>query len=1550
MPPSRKKSKAVGWIANALSWAVVIAAPATILLQGYQYGWKVYQSLLSPGVPIEYRLKTPGGEVAIYAENYRIDTQGPVHVDRAVVKAPDGSVLASVRSLDLDGRKLVQSGGKSIDIAVAGLKGELRRGKDGRLNLIQYLPEQKGPAEDNPFKVRVDGAEVSLVDLAGKVPFIRTLKSDRLYVDGIGENWVAGGTFTVGEFGASPVWVQNRKSRGLQIRTNLKSAELGPLVEHLRSTPEGKSLEGLQPLRARSLVATGSVRLTVAPDGSTAFEGDLRAQAADIRYADTDFESATFAGYLNLDRAEGTFAGRRESGRFDLVGALDWQNGFRAGGQTTIQSQSPEDIPPSLRQAIPSDLKYRGMTYHGWLSFSEEPGLQLQGNATVAQLNFRKEIAEAISGPIALSQRLLRANLALKYQGIPASGSIAYYPKTAKLEGWVRGAQVPLAQLARLLPASSRPTLLSGTTDVTASFDGPISTLSASVVASATGMFAMRDLPQVQVRKFGLVADYSQGKLLIRRMAAETNFGNLAGFAALDPASGKLSGEVLAADIGLAAFDRTLSGRGIAKGTVSGTLQRPLISGDALVLGLRVADQSVPVAKSTFALNTQRLALTKLSAVQESGRLDGQLALNFADRRLSGSGQVLGIPLDVYAPEAQGLIDITRLQVGGTATKPVAAFRAEGDEILLGDELVESLRAEGRFEGQTLRLLAAKIGFAGSEVRADGDYNLNRKRGVFTLTGDALSLPKVNAVAKLPIPLTGAARFKLIARGSGDVWALAGDGRVDKVTIDGTPFGDGLWTVGGTTNRLTASAQLGSLERYLQLDDVVIEPKERKGSGTLIAYRNQLQDYYLAARKKLGLDFETESALNTMTGVLDADVKITYDKENLSLSASMIAASDLTIREKRLGDLKAIADYRGEQIHVTSLDFTGPAGALTMKGDYDASGEVVAEGNLDGFDLSTLGLFRREFARLNGKADVAFVASGRAKNPNVQASIFASQDLLQTATDAEGAPIETKVPLYLELAPITIGPVSEAGGGLSLEGKLRYRTFEAKLLGTVPFDLAAGIDENREVALRMTVEADLMKAEQSGLLDPSRTAGVAKGVVTLVGPKSDLRLVGDLSIVGAQLGVVGMRTGFEKLDGNIHFEDGSLRATARAAGSLTGELAADITWQLPEIQSLLRTIAAGETAALLATPLSGTLSANAFAFNEESKEYGAAKGQIEGDIKVSGTPLRPVFTGPVTFSGIDLKLPEVALEVSESKPLPFDPAFDMALAIKGTARASTSMAKFGMTGNGVLKGSLSEPDFSADLRIQSGELKLPTARITVEPGGAVRPSYRSSFGQVPEFRLDVDIEGRTSVTAAKYGDTVERYDVNLRIRGDLLEDGALTFTATSDPADLSQDRILALLGRADLIEGLAGGFGRSSNSQLRQAVATFALPIFLEPITRQLANGLGLESISLDYDPGDVVSVSFAKVLGKGLVLTGSRQISEALPGLRQRYEYKISYRIPVRRRGFDRYRLVLGTDQLTPWKFGIEYSTRFGNVPASQTSKRRILSGPKDEKSRKVN
>lgn len=153
------------------------------------------------------------------------------------------------------------------------------------------------------------------------------------------------------------------------------------------------------------------------------------------------------------------------------------------------------------------------------------------------------------------------------------------------------------------------------------------------------------------------------------------------------------------------------------------------------------------------------------------------------------------------------------------------------------------------------------------------------------------------------------------------------------------------------------------------------------------------------------------------------------------------------------------------------------------------------------------------------------------------------------------------------------------------------------------------------------------------------------------------------------------------------------------------------------------------------------------------------------------------------------------------------------------------------------------------------------------------------------------------------------------MRGNILETGKLQITAQSDPPDLSQDRIMNILGQGDFFQGLAQGN--------QSAIASFALPTFLDPVTSVLAKNFGLEYLMVEYDMQKRTTLTAARTLGGGFTLMGRRQISPSTFG-EELYEIKLNYRLPFNNSTLRSFMLSLGADQDRPWKFSIEYGRRF--------------------------
>ncbi len=289
-----------------------------------------------------------------------------------------------------------------------------------------------------------------------------------------------------------------------------------------------------------------------------------------------------------------------------------------------------------------------------------------------------------------------------------------------------------------------------------------------------------------------------------------------------------------------------------------------------------------------------------------------------------------------------------------------------------------------------------------------------------------------------------------------------------------------------------------------------------------------------------------------------------------------------------------------------------------------------------------------------------------------------------------------------------------------------------------------------------------------------------------------------------------------------------------------------------------------------------------------------------------------------------MSVPSISSQPGTSSTPIVDPRFNIDVNLVKPGHITTSLAAIDLSGHGHIGGSLSEPDASATLAVVKGDLRLPGGQVHLEPGGTVRPTYQADASGTPVAHVMVDLLGTGHVTAVRNGDLAERYDIHLDVMGDLLLPDQVVFSATSDPPDLTQDQILALLGRTDLLTALGSGGSYSQGERSFQTAAFgYAIPSLLDPLTAKLAADLGLDYISVEYNALDQTSLLAAKTLGHGFSIQARRQISEATFGFPLSYDYRLVYQLPLGSRLVRRFSLFFGRDELTEWKLGFQYGQR---------------------------
>src|SRR5262249_3535231 len=141
---------------------------------------------------------------------------------------------------------------------------------------------------------------------------------------------------------------------------------------------------------------------------------------------------------------------------------------------------------------------------------------------------------------------------------------------------------------------------------------------------------------------------------------------------------------------------------------------------------------------------------------------------------------------------------------------------------------------------------------------------------------------------------------------------------------------------------------------------------------------------------------------------------------------------------------------------------------------------------------------------------------------------------------------------------------------------------------------------------------------------------------------------------------------------------------------------------------------------------------------------GKVGGSINGGLKFGGTLAEPSISGPLTLKNAFFTLPSAFDETQPGTVLEFSPFFDIQVQTDGTAKFESQAADLDLTGSGSLKGTLANLTADSTLRVRKGTLRLPTAKVTIQQGGQIRPRLEMR-DWTSDARVDVQLEGKTRV-------------------------------------------------------------------------------------------------------------------------------------------------------------------------------------------------------------
>jgi autotransporter translocation and assembly factor TamB len=1518
---------------RALQGLAILVPPVLVGIGGWRYAHEVLAFLRAGELPIAHTLETPGGSVRIEAQGYAFDGD-ELRLDGLVVKGSGAGPILRVDRARLNASRLLATGFKDVRADLDGVDATLRRLSNGKFEFQRYLPPPEGPPPENPFAVRLTRVRVRFADESVRPTAVFGLAAPEALVSGNGDDWRASARVQVETLGLVALEARQVRGRGVVVETEGRGLRLDRLLRYAQSLPETRELKDLRAAKAQGLGFSGRLRLDVPREGQVAVRLDGEAKAASLAVGEWTAAQARFIGTATEAGASGVLEAETPYASARFQGSVLWAKAPSVGGNLQLSVKSSSALPASVRRALPAQVSFSGATYEGWASWNEKAwGIQgkVQAASLAAQGRRFKRVASRIFSD---GVSTLAPDLSLDFEGrrIRASAAIDSQQIVAALQN----VQVSETDLTLIQPKGlSDLKGLAFRSDLSAIVRGSVQRPMVDLWATGSGRVPLGGQGSLRVPRFEIAAQWDGRTLSARRVYARSDAG-VAALTAHVHGDGRIEGRVLAEVPSLAGAFPEVQGTASLDARLSGAAASPRLAGTVRAYGLEAEGQRVPYAQGRLLADRDGVRFEELKAASGTATVDATLAMRLRDQRLFGKAEATGIFLENFIPEdtVRGLMDVQDVRLGGTLRKPTASGMAVVDRLFFGE--VSVAQAEGSFRLQEDRFSMPRLSasVAGGTVSGSLAVGLRDQQLEAKVEMKGIQAARLAPVRNLRLGIAAELEGEATVAGTIQNPTFETTGRLADVRVRDASFGNGLWAFSGSPQDFSGEAEVGSLDRYLRVEEVRVEPEAKRFSGTLIAYRNQASDYLEAFRPRLAdLDPEAQRLLGQLRAVVDADVAIVSAPDGWSLQARTLNATGIAIGPETLGDLRSAFARQEGRWTVENFVFAGPLMSATLKGFLEEEGDLQLDGEIQQLDADVIARLRPGANPVGARADVSFVASGKTANPEVRGSLFATQGP------------EGRDRLFLQLAPIEFTPDPNQLGGrystLSTTGSIRFRNLEAVLDGQAPWSWSSGFRRNDPLDARLQVTAELLRVDEAsdtGLLDPARTKGTAIGTIRIGGTLDEPRTEGDLTVENADVALKGFQTGLTGLSAEVRLRGNRLEAQATAGGTRGGRMDAQAKVDLPNLADLVSSLGRGRLDDLLRSEVAGSIRADQFGILHRDPSFGSVRGAIEADIALKGPLQMPVLAGNAALRGLDL---DFALgEAVESQPLvlPIDPRFDLRFELPGSARFRTLSADMRLAGEGTLRGRLVAPELEGDLRVREGTIRLPNARISLDEGGTVRPSFRLGDPQSGSMRVAVDLVGRTRLTASRFAGEVEKFDILLEVRGDLLQENALAFTASSEPPGLSQERILALIGTGDLLDSLSAGFQRA---RFQQALLNVAIPVFLDGFTEGLAKGLGLDYVGVSFDQQQTATVYVAKTLARGLTLEGSREFAEDRDtGEPVRYDLKLAYRLPAPRRAISRYRLILGRDQITPWKIGVEYSGKFGNVRPADASDLRVISG----------
>ncbi len=1568
---------------------LVMWAPlAAVTIGGAVYVYECADTFLTPGTGFAMDYTTPGGTLHIECASYSIDlVQQTVYAKKLVIKKEDGTLVAKVPMLVAKG--IAVDEGLSPKVQVRDAELWVTRDAKGDIDILKYFAPSQPTGEKKSWQVSVRDTKFHFRDETVPGGVRNELDINSGNIVGLGDN-IEGG-FNVEALGLAKGQVNFHKEPGLTLITsNGIDGKIEPILRRLRAGQERKLLESIQELKVTDGTFRGDFHMEIREKKPLLFRSQISAQAPSVTWQKYTSDHIDFRGVVTENGLDGRLLAGYKGAKVDADGVLSYGPKVDFGGNIKASGVTPATL-ASLNIKLPKEVSFQdaktsgALTYRdrvvGWSGpaiITKPQGFGLKAPVIEADIGLQNQQLIAKVKPVAIGNTVVSAN-------------VGYNLKSQAIVGTLSTPDAHGGDFAQWLPKE----LQGSHGQVAAVIDGTIQKPDILVKSSIDPKIKLSDRT-LEFNKADLVLRFDGQKFHLDRATINDPSGSFVATGDIDFKKG-INVKVVANSVDLEKLVSNTSGLVDLQAQITGTLAKPKYVGRAQ--GFGVTYEGLPgkvlAVASNFAGDQDSLRLTQIEAMKGASQITGNLGIGLSNQTLSGLFAVKGIDVrDLYDGPVGGVLDLNDITVAGTMTNPLVQGSFDAKKILAYNYAIDSASGFVNYDGEKFHLSRGMASFAkGTISDITGDISAKTRSGKLLGNFSKIDLNDVTQSALQPVQendggskhpaISSQIAIKGSSSGNFDVGITNGaftsfmsKGRVDDVLLNKAFIGSGEWDAGFDGQAWSLNAFIGSLDDYFRIDNGTYKPETKEIGGEFLSYKVPIEDVLLAAEPSLNLSAENLDKLHLFKGKLGSVMQFSGTTSNLTVEIPEFEVSSIKLGDTELGNFSVTGTYANKDLTLKNgllvgpkttkvpipligiikvpEDLAVPNGTAKLDGTIKDSGEIDLTGSLFGFPVSKFQAIAPALSNVNLFVDRAsFHAVGTREKPNLTGDIQATAGFTPDGRGVQMGILASKLKIKSDFSAKPGGNGEDDAILVASNGTFSFNSIDGNYNGSLFLGKDFTPKDSSKVQAHVALDGprDLLPffhqfdgltlgkqgANLSGAIDISNTyrEPLISGNLNLVA--DSIQYVQEQPLIGRPIDLA-----LQDIQSSIIFEPDT--KNKKNVAHFKTNLGSNYSARDPKDATL------GTVAIDAKVPfdiwdhrpldiVNGTVTANRFGIYQSFPQGAYVRGIIDtaqAPIKIEGPIDKPKISGNIYFDGVKTILPTLNPKTSSDQPSNFDPTFDLKFFSESPMNIKSSVAELNVDGKGSLRGSLSNIKADGSLTVESGSLNLPGGILKLSQDGSIDLRYENTaFNN--KAQLLANLHGETSLTALKNGISPERYDIFVDIKGDLLSSTeALQLTATSQPGDLTQDRILQLLGRTDLLTNiLQSGVNSSIQSELKDAFVGYAIPSLLSGVTTDIAKSFGLDYFGVDYNAFEQASLSFVKNLGAGFYLQGRRQLFQPLPGEPLAYDFRIAYRP---RRGPDSLRALsfsFGTDQLRPYKLSIDYSTRVGKrKPPYQTAK----------------